>query len=215
MHSKSGKAETCVSLTLALAVGMLAAAAIASNPWSAPSASANGIVVPVKEGVAGPYGYVVGIWPPAPAVGNLFMAITLSADGEPVIDAVVDVEGGPRGMPSRVGPLPANNDFLHPPTYELDVSLGAPGPWVFRISIRAPLGEEDVEVELDVAGGPDAPPILETGSQGDPPAEAQVADGSDASRDAGLPVAVSIAAVVAALAVAAGAGAWVVLRRRR
>ncbi len=78
------------------------------------------------------------------------MTLTLSAEGKAVSNAAVDVVGGPLGRPSILGPVAVNNAFLHPNIYEVDVSLSTSGQWLFTFMIRAPSGDEDIKVQIDV-----------------------------------------------------------------
>ena len=137
------------------------------------------------------------------------MTITLSADGKGVSNAVVDVEGGPRGQPPSLGPLPVNNDFTHPNTYELDVSLARSGEWVFRFMIRAPMGAEEVEVEIDVEG--DGEPAV-AGQTSAEPKESQVPTVALTEPEESSSTAVVAVVAVSLLVLAVGIGVWAVRR---
>ena len=136
-----------IALSLTAAI-LVVVASTACRP-DAPVASANGLAWPIAGGTAGPYEYLVGIWPPTPRVGNLHMVISLSADGQVVTDLEVDVTGRSVDGSAVAGPVPAANIVR---TYELNLPLSRPGPWVFAIAIKGPLGEGVAEVPLDVEG---------------------------------------------------------------
>jgi hypothetical protein len=76
-------------------VALLLALTTSTAPlYSIPRANANGFTVLIAQGVAGPYEYLVGVWPPEPVVGKpLLMSIALSANQQPVTDASVNVTG--------------------------------------------------------------------------------------------------------------------------
>ncbi len=188
-------------------VAVVATTFIAVSQLSLPGVQANGASSPIQDGVVGPYEYVVGIWPPRPAVGNLFMTITLSADGKGVSNAVVDVEGGPRGQPPSLGPLPVNNDFTHPNTYELDVSLARSGEWVFRFMIRAPMGAEEVETDVEGDGEPAV-----AGQTSAEPKESQVPTVAFTEPEESSSTAVVAVVAVSLLVLAVGIGVWAVRR---
>ena len=139
-----------------LSATTIALAASLVSPYRTPEAGANGFTVPIAAGVSGPYSYVVGIWPPDPSVGNLHMAVTLTADSRPVTDADVTVTGRAVDSGTVAGPWPAMPIF-HPWTYELNLDLTKPGEWTFEIEINSSLGKTVVEAPLEVAGDQEAP----------------------------------------------------------
>ena len=127
-------------------------AAITGSLYGTPKVNAHGLTSPIAEGVAGPYEYVVGIWPPIPSVGDLFISITLSANQQPVTNADVTVTATVDDGPVDLGPRPAINNFLHPQSYELSMTLSTPGQWWFKIEIESPLGDAVLEVPLEITG---------------------------------------------------------------
>ena len=134
-----------------LSATAIAVAASLVSPYRTPEAGANGFTVPIAVGDSGPYSYVVGIWPPDPSVGNLHMAITLTADSRPVTDAEVTVTGAVGDGVAVAGPVPAT-PYFHAWTYELNIDLTKPGEWTFKIEISSSLGEAVVEAPLEIAG---------------------------------------------------------------
>jgi len=151
-------------------------AGIMASFYSPPEVSAHRLTSPLANGVAGPYDYVVGIWPPDPSVGNLFMSITLLANQQPVTNAVITVTTTMNDGPAVVGPAPAINNFLHPQSYELSMTLSTPGRWTLKIEIESPLGDVVVEVPLEITESEEA--ANNRGSE-------RAADLAEAGRDAG------------------------------
>ena len=145
---KGSFSRVAATILTAIAFGV-AASLVSTN--SAPQAGANGFTVPIAAGDSGPYSYIVGIWPPEPSVGNLHMAITLTADNRPVTDAEVTVTGEVGDGVAVAGPLPATS-FLEPWNYELNMEMNIPGEWTFEIEINSSLGKTVVEAPLEVAG---------------------------------------------------------------
>jgi len=160
-----------------LVAAVLVLAAIKGAPYGATKVSANGFTVPIAQGIAGGYEYVVGVWPPSLNVGDVFMSISLSSDQQPVTDAVVDVAATVDGGPVVLGPEPATNSILHLQSYELSMTLSAPGRWLFKIDIESPIGAEVVEVPLEITAaegatngeGSDAPDPAAAGREADGP----------------------------------------------
>lgn len=181
---------------------VLVLAAIEGAPSGAAKVSANGFTVPIAQGIAGEYEYVVGVWPPSLNVGDVFMSISLLSDQQPVTDAVVDVAATVDGGPVVVGPEPATNSILHLQSYELSMTLSAPGRWLFKIDIESPIGAEVVEVPLEITaneeatngGGSDAP---------DPAAAGREADGPQARGNRADWVIIAASAAFVAVAVSA------------
>ena len=99
------------------------AAAATCLLFAAGPATANGVTFPIAEGVSGPYRYEVGVGPFSPLRKALFVAVTLMADGSPVIDADVTVTVSVDGSSSEIGPLDAANSLTHLATYEVSLEL--------------------------------------------------------------------------------------------
>ena len=138
-------------LVLILAVASLAVVPATYALYRTPKVNANGLTIPIAEGDSGPYEYLVGIWPPNPGVGELHMAITVTADQHAVTDAVVNVLGDVADGSDRVGPVPASS-FFQPWVYELNLNLDQPDDWMFQIEINGPLEKTLIEAALEVAG---------------------------------------------------------------
>ena len=139
------------SLVAAMSAAFVVAATHVS--YRIPNVNANGFTVPIAQGIAGPYEYLVGIWPPNPGVGDLHVAVTLTADERPVTDAVVSVRGDLTDPSQTVGPADAAN-YFQPWVYELNVFLDQPGEWMFEISIDSPVGKTVLMAPLEVSGEP-------------------------------------------------------------
>ena len=144
------------SLTaLILVSGSLVIVAASYAIYRTPKVNANGFTVPVAEGVSGPYEYLVGIWPPSPSVGELHLAIAVTANQHAVTDAAVSIQGTVADGTDEVGPVSASS-FLQPWVYELNLHLTQPGDWMFEIEINSLLGKTVIEVPLEIREDPDA-----------------------------------------------------------
>ncbi len=100
----------------------LAAAIVVLLSFAGP-AGANGVTFPIAAGKSGPYDYEVGVGPFSPLRTDLFVAVTLTVGGNPVIDADVMLVASVDGSPDSVGPLEASNSLDHLPTYEVAFNL--------------------------------------------------------------------------------------------
>ena len=133
------------------------AAAAVCLLFAAGPATANGVTFPIAEGVSGPYRYEVGVGPFSPLRKALFVAVTLMADGSPVIDADVTVTVSVDGSSSEIGPLDAANSLTHLATYEVSLDLPelAREMVYFEIGVDGRRGAAVIEAEMvvpDVVG---------------------------------------------------------------
>ena len=133
------------------------AAAATCLLFAAGPATANGVTFPIAEGVSGPYRYEVGVGPFSPLRKALFVAVTLMADGSPVIDADVTVTVSVDGSSSEIGPLDAANSLTHLATYEVSLELPELAREVvsFEIGVDGRRGAAVIEAEMvvpDVVG---------------------------------------------------------------
>ena len=199
-----------MSVIAAMVAAAMVLAGINGAPHGAAKVSANGFTVPIAQGVAGGYEYVVGVWPPSLNVGELFMSISLSSDQQPVTDTVVDVAATVDGGPVVVGPEPATNSILHLQSYELSMTLSAPGRWLFKIDIESPIGVEVVEVPLEITANEGAT----NGGGGDAPDQAEAGREADGPQARGNGTDWAIIAASAAF-VAVAVSAWIFKRQRR
>ena len=117
---------------------------------AASSAAANGVTFPIAEGVSGPYEYQVGVGPFSPMRKSLFVAVTLTAAGNPVIDANVTVTVSVDGSPAVVGPLEAANSLTHLPTYELSLDLPELAREVVSLKIEVDSRRGPAAIEADM-----------------------------------------------------------------
>ena len=143
------------------------AAAAVCLLFAAGPATANGVTFPIAEGVSGPYRYEVGVGPFSPLRKALFVAVTLMADGSPVIDADVTVTVSVDGSPNRVGPLDAANSLTHLATYEVSLDLPKLAREVisFEIGVDGRRGLALIEAEMvvpDVVGTFNGDSVLAT-----------------------------------------------------
>ena len=103
--------------TLVVAVTAVFLLAVASP------AEANGLTFPVAAGGSGPYEYQVGVGPFSPLRKAMFVAVTLTVEGSPVVDANVTLRASVDGSLTEAGPLDAVNTPIHPWTYEVSFKL--------------------------------------------------------------------------------------------
>ena len=153
---------------------------------------------PVAAGESGPYGYEVAIGPYSPLRPELFVAVTLSEGGAPVIDADVTVSARWAGSVHRDGPLEALSAPDHPATYE--VYLEVPGP-----------AGREISIEVGVLGRPGRAAIEAAVLVPARPAGAPAPPGPSGSGGWG---AVHTALAAGSVAAAAALLAWAVRRRR-
>ena len=132
------------SLTVVVAAVFLLAAA---SP-----ATANGVTFPVAAGAFGPYEYQVGVGPYSPLRKAMFVAITLTAEGSPVVDANVTLMASVDGSSTEVGPLDAVNSPIHPWTYEVSFNLPdlAREKVVFNFEVKSRHGPAVIRAEMIV-----------------------------------------------------------------
>ncbi len=109
----------------------------------------------VKNRLVGPYELQVGILPGNPKVGNLHLSILVKdAESKAVITTgKVTVTGrGPEGA-TNVGPVEAVHTLESPQFYDVNITLDMVGRWVLDLRVESSLGEESLEVPLEVTEG--------------------------------------------------------------
>ena len=201
------------------------AAAAVCLLFAAGPATANGVTFPIAEGVSGPYRYEVGVGPFSPLRKALFVAVTLMADGSPVIDADVTVTVSVDGSSSEIGPLDAANSLTHLATYEVSLDLPELAREVvsFEIGVDGRRGLAVIEAEMivpDVVGtfNGDSVPATVGPAPGDetpnPEVGAPGGGGDEQSSTAG-PAYLGIALVAVLLGVGLGVLGLVGYRRRQ
>ena len=201
------------------------AAAAVCLLFAAGPATANGVTFPIAEGVSGPYRYDVGVGPFSPLRKALFVAVTLMADGSPVIDADVTVTVSVDGSSSEIGPLDAANSLAHLATYEVSLDLPelAREMVYFEIGVDGRRGAAVIEAEMvvpDVVGTFNGDSVLATvgPAPGDETPNSEVGapggGGDEPSSTAG-PAYLGIALVAVLLGVGLGVLGLVGYRRRQ
>ena len=131
-----------------LAAGL--AVSIASLPADV---QANGRVTNFQKKMAGPYEIGLGTIPPSPSVGNLHLALTVTdpATKTPLLDARVALQGtGPDSTEIEIGPTIAANSVQDPAYYEVNISVGREGMWLFTTTITDADGEHSVDFQVEV-----------------------------------------------------------------
>ena len=115
-------------------------------------AGANGVTFPIAAGTSGPYDYEVGVGPFSPLRTDLYVAVTLMVEGNPVIDADVMLLVSVDGSPDSVGPLEASNSLDHLPTYEVAFNLLelAKESVSFRIEVDSHHGSSVIRAQMIV-----------------------------------------------------------------
>ena len=131
----------------------LVVAVAAALLLAAPSpAEANGLTFPVAAGGSGPYEYQVGVGPFTPLRKAMFVAVTLTVDGSPVLDADVTLRASVDGSLTEAGPLDAVNSPIHPWTYEVSFKLPdlAREKVFFNIEVNSRHGPAVIRAEMIV-----------------------------------------------------------------
>ena len=116
--------------------------------------SANGRAILVVSQEKGPYRIDVSILPGQAVVGNTHLSVFILAlaTGDPVTQAKVAVSGtGPAGA-TDFGPIPAPNGSS-PQFFETDLPFDLEGDWTVMITVASDLGEEAVQVPMNVQPG--------------------------------------------------------------
>ena len=142
-----GGAQAVIGATLLV---VAVAAAFLLSPVG--SAEANGLTFPVAVGGSGPYEYRVGVGPFSPLRKAIFVAVTLTVGGNPVVDANVTLSASVDGSLTEVGPLDAVNTPIHPWTYEVYFDLPdlAREKVFFNIEVDSRHGQAVIRTEMIV-----------------------------------------------------------------
>ena len=178
---------------------------------------------PIAEGVSGPYRYEVGVGPFSPLRKALFVAVTLMADGSPVIDADVTVTVSVDGSPNQVGPLDAANSLTHLATYEASLEL----PELAREKVSLEIGVDGrrgpavIQAEMivpDVVGtfnGDSVPATAGPAPDDETPSPATGAPGGDGDEPSSTAGPLYLGVALAAALLGVGSGVWGLVRYRR
>ena len=122
--------------------------------FGAAPVAANGRATLVSSQEQGPYRVEVSILPSRAVVNNTHLSVRVfsRSSEETLTAATVSVTAtGPAPSPG-IGPIPADNDVL-PQFFEATLPFNAPGQWEVSISVDSDLGEETIQVPLEVREG--------------------------------------------------------------
>ena len=118
------------------------------------AAQANGKATLVSSQEQGPYRFEVSILPGRPIVNNTHLSLRVIAleSEETLTQATVNVSGEGPETANRFGPIAADNDVL-PQFFEATLPFGVPGPWQVTINVNTELGDETIQVPMEVRAG--------------------------------------------------------------
>jgi hypothetical protein len=102
----------------------------------------------------GPYFIEVGILPAQAIVNNTHVSILLRSLSDNAILTEAEVNLSATGPESATdfGPIPAPNDSAHQ-FYETVLPFDVAGEWLVSVQISSELGEETLQVPMNVVGG--------------------------------------------------------------
>lgn len=115
---------------------------------------ANGKATLIASQEQGPYRFEVSILPGRAIVNNTHLSLRVIAldSQETLTRATVNVSAqGPEAI-NRFGPIAADNNVL-PQFFETTLPFSVPGPWQVSINVVTELGEETIQVPLEVRAG--------------------------------------------------------------
>ena len=118
------------------------------------SLSANGRATLIATEEQGPYRFEVSILPSRAIVNNTHLSlrvVTLETE-QTLTEASVRLSAEGPHIGSELGPLIADNDVL-PQFFETALPFGSPGLWRVSINVITELGEETIQVPMDVREG--------------------------------------------------------------
>ena len=136
-------------LLLIFLAAFLAAGALAHNP-----VAANGRATLIATQEQGPYRFEVSILPSRAVVNNTHLSLRVVAldSEETLTEAAVRVSAVGPAPAKDFGPLIADNDVL-PQFFETALPFDAPGLWQVSINVNTELGDETIQVQMDVREG--------------------------------------------------------------
>lgn len=190
---------------LIVVTSLVVAAAAVLLPMAASPAEANGLTFPVAAGASGPYEYQVGVGPFSPLRKAMFVAVTLTVGGSPVLDANVTLRASVDGSLTEVGPLDAVNTPIHPWTYEVSFDLPdlAREKVSFNIQVNSRHGPVVIRADMIVPEVDDS--VLMT----------RETNPSDKTSDTGMAAPVYLGIALVAGFISFGLAAWGLIRYRR
>ena len=116
--------------------------------------SANGKATLISTQEQGPYRFEVSILPSRAVVNNTHLSlriIELSSDVT-LTEGTVNISATGPGQGTDFGPIVADNNVL-PQFFETTLPFDAPGVWQVSINASTELGEENIQLPLDVREG--------------------------------------------------------------
>ena len=115
------------------------------------TAWANGRATLIASQEQGPYRVDVSILPSRAVVNNTHLSVRIVelASEATLTEAKVSVSATGPAPANGIGPLPADNNVL-PQFFEATLPFDAPGPWQLSISVDSALGQETIQVPLEV-----------------------------------------------------------------
>ena len=117
-------------------------------------AQANGKATLVAIEEQGPYRFEVSILPARAIVNNTHLSLRVVAleSEETLTEAEVNISAAGPETVNRFGPIVADNDVL-PQFFETTLPFSVPGPWQVTINVITELGDETIQVPMEVRAG--------------------------------------------------------------
>lgn len=135
-------------------LALLSAALLGIASLDADVVQANGKATLVSSQEQGPYRFEVSILPGRAIVNNTHLSLRVIALGseETLTQAVVNISAEGPATADRFGPIAADNDVL-PQFFETTLPFSVPGPWRVTINVITDLGDETIQVPMEVRAG--------------------------------------------------------------
>ena len=135
-------------------LALLAAALLGIASLDAGVAQANGKATLIAVHEQGPYRFEVSILPARAIVNNTHLSLRVVAleSEETLTEADVNISAAGPETANRFGPIAADNDVL-PQFFETTLPFSVPGPWQVTINVITDLGDETIQVPMEVRAG--------------------------------------------------------------
>ena len=116
--------------------------------------SANGRATLVSSQAQGPYLVEVSILPGRAVVNNTHLSVRIlsRSNEEALTDVSVSISATGPETATDFGPIPADNS-VQPQFFETTLPFDVPGDWRVSINVNSDLGEEIIQVPLNVQAG--------------------------------------------------------------
>lgn len=117
-------------------------------------AQANGKATLISSQEQGPYRFEVSILPSRAIVNNTHLSLRVIAleSDETLTEASVNISAAGPETVNRFGPIVADNDVL-PQFFETTLPFSVPGQWQVTINVITELGDETIQVPMEVRAG--------------------------------------------------------------